>query len=69
MTSRTDAESSKRSAKAFGHEGYQYSHDHEGGWVDQRYLTEERRYYEPTDRGFEAELRRRLDEIRAKRTP
>jgi replication-associated recombination protein RarA len=26
---------------------------------------EERRFYEPTDRGFEAELRRRLEEIRA----
>jgi DNA-binding PadR family transcriptional regulator len=27
-------------------------------------LPEERRYYEPTDRGFEAELRRRLEEWR-----
>src|SRR5687767_10034674 len=32
--------SSKRSAKAFGHEGYQYSHDHEGASVPQAYLPE-----------------------------
>src|SRR6185369_15385487 len=33
-------------AKEFGHgAGYQYSHNHEGGWVDQAYLPEERRYY------------------------
>src|SRR4029077_2365976 len=30
-------------------DGYQYSHDFEGGWVDQAYLPEERRYYEPVD--------------------
>jgi putative ATPase len=57
-----------RGAKSFGHgTDYQYAHDHEGGWVDQAYLPEQRTYYEPTDRGFEAELRRRLDEQRAKR--
>jgi putative ATPase len=57
-----------RGAERFGHgEGYEYSHDHPGGWSDQAYLPEERRYYEPTDRGFEAEIRRRLDEIRARR--
>jgi putative ATPase len=58
-----------RGAEQFGHgEGYEYAHDHPGGWVDQAYLPEERRYYEPTDRGFEAELRRRLDELRRRRT-
>jgi putative ATPase len=47
-------------AKKFGHgEGYKYSHDYEGGWVDQQYLPESRIYYEPVDRGYEAELRRR----------
>ena len=39
-------------------EGYQYSHDYEGGYVQQQYLPEERRYYEPMDRGYEAEIRR-----------
>jgi putative ATPase len=52
-------------AKSFGHgDEYKYSHDFEGGIAPQDYLPEERRYYEPTDRGFEAELRRRLDEWR-----
>lgn len=55
-------------AKQFGHgEGYQYSHDYEGGWVDQEYLPEERRYYRPTDRGYEAEIARRLEELRRRR--
>jgi putative ATPase len=55
-------------AKEFGHgEAYQYSHDFEGGWVDQAYLPEERRYYEPVDRGFEAEIKKRMEELRAKK--
>jgi putative ATPase len=45
---------------------YQYSHDFEGGWVQQAYLPEERRYYEPVDRGYEAEIRRRLQALRQK---
>jgi putative ATPase len=47
--------------------GYEYSHDHEGVWVDQVYLPEERRYYEPVDRGFEGELRKRMEALREKR--
>ncbi len=55
-------------AKEFGHgEDYKYAHDFEGGWVDQAYLPEDRRYYEPTDRGYEAEIKKRLDEWRAKK--
>ena len=38
------------------------------GWVDQVYLPEDRRYYEPVERGYEAEIRKRLEELRAKRT-
>ncbi|MDP9473946.1 MAG: replication-associated recombination protein A [Chloroflexota bacterium] len=48
--------------------GYKYAHDHEGGVVAQQNLPENlagRRYYEPTDRGEEAELRDRLRRIRA----
>ncbi len=57
-----------RGAEALGHgAGYEYSHDHEGGWVDQAYLPEERRYYEPVDRGYEAEIGRRMAELREKR--
>ena len=52
-------------AKRLGHgEGYQYAHDAPEGWVDQDYLGVDRHYYEPVDRGFESEIRRRLDELR-----
>jgi putative ATPase len=57
-----------RGAEALGHgAGYQYSHDHPDAWVDQAYLPEDRRYYEPVERGFETELRRRLEELRRRR--
>jgi putative ATPase len=50
-----------KGAKRLGHgEGYQYAHDHEGGYVKQDYLGVEKQYYTPTDRGFEAEIARRL---------
>ena len=39
------------------------------GWVDQAYLPEERRYYEPVDRGFEAEIRKRMEALREKSPP
>jgi putative ATPase len=54
-----------RGAEKLGHGvGYQYSHDFTGGWVDQAYLPEERRYYEPVDRGYEREIRQRMEELR-----
>jgi putative ATPase len=47
--------------------GYEYSHDAPGG-VGSQALTpeglESERFYEPTGRGFEAELSRRLEEVR-----
>jgi putative ATPase len=48
--------------------GYVYPHDEAGGVADQSLMPEgmeRRRFYEPTDRGFEAELRRRLEQIRS----
>jgi putative ATPase len=50
-------------------EGYVYPHDEPGGVAGQALLPEgleERRFFEPTDRGFEAELRRRLEQIRSR---
>jgi putative ATPase len=47
--------------------GYRYAHDEPGGVSDQRLLPEaleDRRFYKPTDRGYEAELGRRLVELR-----
>ena len=55
-------------AKRMGHgEGYQYAHSGDDGWVDQDYLGVERTYYEPVDRGFEAELKERLERLRERR--
>jgi putative ATPase len=48
-------------AGKLGHgKGYKYAHDYEGGYVAQDYLGVEKTYYTPTDRGFEAEIGRRL---------
>lgn len=47
--------------------GYQYSHGDPEGFVVQDYLGVERTYYEPTDRGFEAEIRERLAKLRQRR--
>jgi putative ATPase len=61
-------DASYQGAKQFGHgEDYQYSHDHEDGWVDQVYLPEDRRYYVPVERGYEAEIKKRIDELRARK--
>lgn len=43
--------------------GYKYAHEQQHGLVDQEHLPDElsgRRYYEPTNRGFEAVIRDRL---------
>jgi putative ATPase len=50
-------------------EGYRYAHDEPDAVGDQPLMPDDlrgRRFYEPTDRGFEAELGRRLDELRKK---
>lgn len=46
---------------------YLYPHDYPSGWVKQAYLTENKKYYFPTGRGYEATINRRLNELR--RTP
>ncbi|MBI1796553.1 MAG: replication-associated recombination protein A [Candidatus Eisenbacteria bacterium] len=43
--------------------GYRYAHDEEGRIADQQHLPDElqgRRFYEPTNEGFEAEIARRM---------
>ena len=52
----------------FGHgTGYKYAHDFGDGWVDQEYVPTDAEYYHPTDRGFEAKIRARLDELRKRK--
>ena len=51
--------------------GYEYAHDAPDALVDQEHLPPElkgRTYYEPTDRGYEAEIGRRLAEWRRRLT-
>jgi putative ATPase len=51
-------------ASQLGHgSGYDYPHDHEGGWVEQQYLPDtlaDRTWYEPSQQGFEQEIERRM---------
>ena len=54
-------------AQRLGHgQDYQYAHNGDGGWVDQDYLGVEKIYYEPVDRGFEAELAVRLADLKSR---
>jgi putative ATPase len=42
-------------------DGYKYAHDYEGGYVPQAYLPEGRKYYEPSENGFERRIKERLE--------
>ncbi len=62
LTALRDA--STRGSRRLGHgEGYAYPHDHPGGFVPQQYAPDnvkDRIYYEPSEAGYEGEVRRRL---------
>ena len=50
--------------------GYKYPHDYEGADVEQQYLPDQladRRYYEPTEEGWEARIKARMDELMERR--
>jgi putative ATPase len=50
--------------------GYLYPHNHPGAWVKQEYLPEKikaRVYYRPTGRGFEKEIKARMEELAKKK--
>ncbi len=52
-------------AKKLGHgEGYKYAHSYPGHHVQQEYMPEKKRFFEPTDQGFERELKQRLSKLR-----
>jgi putative ATPase len=57
-------------AKELGRgDGYRYAHDEPDGVGDQQLLPpglEDSRFYSPTERGFEAELGRRLEQLRSR---
>ena len=44
--------------------GYRYDHDEEGGFSGQNYFPDgmdRQRFYSPVERGFERDIRKRLD--------
>ena len=46
--------------------GYLYPHNYPDAWIEQEYLPEKMRdkiFYRPTGRGFEQEIRRRMEKI------
>jgi putative ATPase len=52
-------------------EHYRYPHDYEGALIEQDYLPDalrDRRYYEPSDRGYEARIGDYLKRVRAYRS-
>ncbi|MFH1354856.1 MAG: replication-associated recombination protein A [Candidatus Omnitrophota bacterium] len=52
-------------AEKLGHgKGYKYAHDYEGHFVNQKYTRRAVRYYEPTEIGYEAKIKQRLDKLR-----
>ncbi len=55
-------------SKRLGHGvGYEYAHDAADGWANQDYLGVEKQYYQPVDRGHEAEFLKRLTDLRERR--
>jgi putative ATPase len=55
-------------AKQFGHgTDYKYAHNFGDGWVDQEYIPVDVEYYRPTDRGHEAKIKTRLEELRKRK--
>ncbi|MCM8796332.1 MAG: replication-associated recombination protein A [Candidatus Omnitrophica bacterium] len=52
-------------AETLGHgKGYKYIHDYPGHYVKQKYTRRKVRYYEPTNMGYEAKIKQRLDKLR-----
>ena len=54
-----------KGAKKLGRgEGYVYPHNDPRGYVDQPYLPENKKYYEPTEHGYEAVIKKRMEELK-----
>ena len=53
--------------KAVGHEksdSYKYPHAFRDAWVEQSYLRIPKRYYFPSDQGYEATIAKRMDALK-----
>lgn len=59
-----------KGAAKLGHgTGYKYAHDYEGHYVDQKYLSEKRHYYDPTEQGFEKNFKEYLENLKRAARP
>ena len=57
-------------AAKLGHTGYKYAHDYPNHYVDQQYLPDKiagRVFYEPSDNGYERDIRQYFDRIKNKK--
>ena len=53
-----------KGAEALGHgKDYKYAHDYPGGFVKQKYTRKKVKYYEPTNRGYEAKIKERMGKL------
>jgi putative ATPase len=54
-----------KDGEALGHgKGYKYPHDFPNHYTAQEYMPEPKKFYEPTEQGFEAEISKRLKRLK-----
>jgi len=54
-----------KDGEALGHgKGYKYPHDFPDHYVEQEYMPDPKRFYKPTEQGFEIEIGKRLKRLR-----
>lgn len=57
-------DSNYHSKKRFNHGvGYKYPHDYKNHYVKQKYLPENKKYYNPIDQGFETNIKKYLEKL------
>jgi len=49
-----------------GQKDYKYPHNYAKGWVEQDYLPVKRKYYFPTEEGYEAKIKKRMEELESR---
>ncbi len=49
-----------------GQKDYKYPHNYAKGWVEQDYLPVKRKYYFPTEQGYEARIKKRMEELESR---
>jgi putative ATPase len=49
-----------------GQKDYKYPHNYAKGWVKQDYLPVKRKYYFPTEEGYEEKIKKRMEELESR---